>query len=103
MLSCVAEMELCRLRRGKLTVPELQAVGSSPPAGKTSSTGRNELIVFDESRKTKSFFEIGKMHPTSLTEWRKLPLGLSELCINTTLRCGQSFRFVDNRLYSRPN
>ncbi|KAI9866503.1 MAG: 8-oxoguanine glycosylase ogg1 [Trichoglossum hirsutum] len=27
-----------------------------------------------------------------LTEWRKLPVNLSELCINTTLRCGQSFR-----------
>jgi hypothetical protein len=26
------------------------------------------------------------------TEWRKLPMSLSELCINTTLRCGQSFR-----------
>ncbi|CAG8116838.1 unnamed protein product [Penicillium olsonii] len=28
-----------------------------------------------------------------LSEWRKLPLSLSELCINTTLRCGQSFRW----------
>ncbi|KAH8700770.1 putative DNA N-glycosylase [Talaromyces proteolyticus] len=27
------------------------------------------------------------------SEWRKLPVGLSELCINTTLRCGQSFRW----------
>jgi hypothetical protein len=24
--------------------------------------------------------------------WRKLPVSLTELCINTTLRCGQSFR-----------
>lgn len=28
------------------------------------------------------------------SEWRKLPVSLSELCINTTLRCGQSFRSV---------
>ncbi|RJE26638.1 N-glycosylase DNA lyase [Aspergillus sclerotialis] len=27
------------------------------------------------------------------SEWYKLPLSLSELCINTTLRCGQSFRW----------
>ncbi|OQD80596.1 hypothetical protein PENANT_c034G08956 [Penicillium antarcticum] len=33
------------------------------------------------------------MHSTSLSEWRKLPLSLGELCINTTLRCGQSFRW----------
>jgi hypothetical protein len=25
-------------------------------------------------------------------EWYKLPTSLTELCINTTLRCGQSFR-----------
>jgi hypothetical protein len=25
-------------------------------------------------------------------EWHKLPVSLTELCINTTLRCGQSFR-----------
>jgi hypothetical protein len=28
----------------------------------------------------------------AFSEWRKLPISLSELCINTTLRCGQSFR-----------
>ncbi|KAK2871889.1 hypothetical protein FQN49_002726 [Arthroderma sp. PD_2] len=27
------------------------------------------------------------------SEWRKLPMTLTELCINTTLRCGQSFRW----------
>lgn len=32
------------------------------------------------------------MSPT-FSEWRKLPISLSELCINTTLRCGQSFRY----------
>lgn len=26
-------------------------------------------------------------------EWRKLPVSLTELCIDTTLRCGQSFRW----------
>ncbi|KAJ5908051.1 8-oxoguanine DNA glycosylase N-terminal [Penicillium taxi] len=29
----------------------------------------------------------------TFSEWRKLSVGLSELCINTTLRCGQSFRW----------
>ncbi|KAI1844402.1 hypothetical protein JX266_009496 [Neoarthrinium moseri] len=28
-----------------------------------------------------------------ISEWRKLPLSLTELCIETTLRCGQSFRW----------
>ncbi|KAI0842161.1 8-oxoguanine DNA-glycosylase [Hypoxylon sp. FL0890] len=28
-----------------------------------------------------------------LSEWRKLPLSLTDLCIETTLRCGQSFRW----------
>ena len=28
----------------------------------------------------------------AFSEWRKLPVSLNELCINTTLRCGQSFR-----------
>ncbi|RHZ65968.1 8-oxoguanine glycosylase OGG1 [Aspergillus thermomutatus] len=27
------------------------------------------------------------------SEWHKFPISLSELCINTTLRCGQSFRW----------
>lgn len=27
------------------------------------------------------------------SDWRKLPLSLTELCIDTTLRCGQSFRW----------
>lgn len=28
-----------------------------------------------------------------ITEWQKLPVALSELCLATTLRCGQSFRW----------
>ncbi|OMP87346.1 N-glycosylase/DNA lyase [Diplodia seriata] len=28
-----------------------------------------------------------------ITEWQRLPISLTELCINTTLRCGQSFRW----------
>ncbi|ESZ99570.1 8-oxoguanine DNA glycosylase [Sclerotinia borealis F-4128] len=28
-----------------------------------------------------------------ISEWRKLPVTLAELCIDTTLRCGQSFRW----------
>ncbi|KAI0817915.1 DNA glycosylase [Xylaria sp. FL0064] len=33
------------------------------------------------------------MPPLRVSEWRKLPLSLTELCIDTTLRCGQSFRW----------
>ncbi|KAI0140899.1 8-oxoguanine DNA-glycosylase [Hypoxylon sp. NC0597] len=33
------------------------------------------------------------MPPIRLSEWRKLPLNLTDLCIETTLRCGQSFRW----------
>ncbi|WPH02559.1 DNA glycosylase [Acrodontium crateriforme] len=33
------------------------------------------------------------MGALNLAEWQKLPVSLSELCINTTLRCGQSFRW----------
>jgi len=28
-----------------------------------------------------------------VSEWRKLPVSLTELSIDTTLRCGQSFRW----------
>lgn len=31
-----------------------------------------------------------------ITEWRKIPVSLTELCIATTLRCGQSFRWRKN-------
>ncbi|KIW96237.1 uncharacterized protein Z519_03305 [Cladophialophora bantiana CBS 173.52] len=30
---------------------------------------------------------------TRISEWRRLPVSLSELCLATTLRCGQSFRW----------
>ncbi|KAI1383279.1 DNA glycosylase [Hypoxylon trugodes] len=33
------------------------------------------------------------MSPIRVSEWRKLPLSLTDLCIETTLRCGQSFRW----------
>lgn len=36
------------------------------------------------------------MGAMNLAEWQKLPVSLSELCINTTLRCGQSFRWRKN-------
>ncbi|KAK8205519.1 8-oxoguanine glycosylase ogg1 [Zalaria obscura] len=35
------------------------------------------------------------MGALNLQEWQKLPVSLAELCINTTLRCGQSFRSVE--------
>lgn len=41
------------------------------------------------------------MGALNLAEWQKLPVSLSELCINTTLRCGQSFR--QDTLPSMPN
>lgn len=31
--------------------------------------------------------------PPSLSEWHKLPISLDELSIDTTLRCGQAFRW----------
>ncbi|KAM6537031.1 8-oxoguanine glycosylase ogg1 [Fusarium falciforme] len=33
------------------------------------------------------------MSIVKIPDWRKLPVTLAELCINTTLRCGQSFRW----------
>lgn len=30
-------------------------------------------------------------------DWKKLPMSLTELCIDTTLRCGQSFRYRHQR------
>ncbi|KAK5108841.1 hypothetical protein LTR62_007731 [Meristemomyces frigidus] len=36
------------------------------------------------------------MGAMNLAEWHKLPVPLTELCINTTLRCGQSFRWRKN-------
>ncbi|RMZ26938.1 hypothetical protein D0859_09000 [Hortaea werneckii] len=36
------------------------------------------------------------MGALNLAEWQKLPMSLTELCINTTLRCGQSFRWRKN-------
>jgi N-glycosylase/DNA lyase len=39
-----------------------------------------------------------------VSEWRKLPVTLAELCIDTTLRCGQSFRWKklrDNEWFAR--
>ncbi|KIV90189.1 hypothetical protein PV10_07520 [Exophiala mesophila] len=30
---------------------------------------------------------------TRISEWRKLPISLNDLCLATTLRCGQSFRW----------
>lgn len=33
------------------------------------------------------------MNSIRATEWRKLPITLTELCLATTLRCGQSFRW----------
>ncbi|KAK3951012.1 DNA glycosylase [Pseudoneurospora amorphoporcata] len=33
------------------------------------------------------------MAAQKVSEWRKLPVSLTELCIETTLRCGQSFRW----------
>lgn len=36
-------------------------------------------------------------------DWQKLPVTLAELCIDTTLRCGQSFRWrkINDEWYSQ--
>ena len=34
--------------------------------------------------------------------WRKLPVSLTELCLDTTLRCGQSFRSVTSLSFLEP-
>ena len=33
------------------------------------------------------------MAKVMVSEWKKLPVSLAELCLDTTLRCGQSFRW----------
>lgn len=40
-----------------------------------------------------------------VSEWRKLPMSLSELCIDTTLRCGQAFRWrkIDDEWFGHPS
>jgi hypothetical protein len=35
---------------------------------------------------------------TKMLEWKTLPVALTELCLATTLRCGQSFRYGDKPL-----
>lgn len=54
-------------------------------------------VWVERKRSFQSFIYIMAAH---FTEWRKLPISLSELCINTTLRCGQSFRSVDTKSFS---
>ena len=34
------------------------------------------------------------MTQTRALQWRKIPVNLAELCLDTTLRCGQSFRYI---------
>ena len=34
------------------------------------------------------------MAKTPALQWRRIPVSLVELCLDTTLRCGQSFRYV---------
>jgi 8-oxoguanine DNA glycosylase, N-terminal domain len=50
-------------------------------------------------------YNLRRPHMANLlvSEWRKLPVSLAELCIDTTLRCGQSFRWKklrDNEWYA---
>ena len=35
----------------------------------------------------------GFMATIRFTEWRQLPVSITELCLETSLRCGQSFRY----------
>ena len=32
-------------------------------------------------------------------QWQKIPVSLAELCLDTTLRCGQSFRYIVQSSY----
>ena len=34
-------------------------------------------------------------------QWRKIPVNLAELCLDTTLRCGQSFRYIYWAIWQR--
>lgn len=56
-----------------------------------------QLLTFPGLSST--FAIANAMANVRVSEWRKLPVSLAELCIDTTLRCGQSFRwkkFQDN-------
>lgn len=79
--------------KGKTHDPELQAVMASPPVCRFGF--RQKIQTWRQRlRRLESVIWISNMSLGVLSEWQKLPLSLSELCINTTLRCGQSFRFV---------
>ena len=42
------------------------------------------------------------MTQTRALQWRKIPVSLAELCLDTTLRCGQSFRYIVRLSYNYP-
>lgn len=52
-----------------------------------------ELHLAHQAMKHHLYTQYDNMGALNLVEWQKLPISLSELCINTTLRCGQSFRY----------
>lgn len=51
------------------------------------------LDVLQSLRRSASAALNSAMATGRMTEWRKLPIALTELCLATTLRCGQSFRW----------
>jgi hypothetical protein len=57
------------------------------------STRLSLAIVFSSSVPKSTSLSIQIM-ALRILDWQKLPVTLAELCIATTLRCGQSFRFV---------
>lgn len=48
------------------------------------------FYLFDLKRRISRFF-ISVLGMQKAVEWRKLPLSLTELCIDTTLRCGRMY------------
>jgi hypothetical protein len=68
----------------------------SVPARSAPWRGRGKRRVpgaFTSSSTLSNCLDIAEM-ALRAAEWHKLPTSLTELCINTTLRCGQSFRYA---------
>lgn len=57
------------------------------------STRLSLAIVFSSSVPESTSLSV-RIMALRILDWQKLPVTLAELCIATTLRCGQSFRFV---------
>lgn len=105
----------CRSRRSRKTERELTEA-EEPPAASSAEAASAQRVCGETRPHRLSFHRQNSSDATRLasfrchhgllharcrplimtvgcfSDWRKLPVSLSELCINTTLRCGQSFR-----------